>query len=183
MPTSNFQPIRLLNPHCCYRFTYLMANSADKMSCFFRSRLIWIYTVCKGRVYQGSARLELNEANSIARIVEKGCNYFHVRVFSLGSVSILHIVKRKMSYRRWSDYKMTKYRTLQSWNKRSYQQSKYLRLSLLKNILLLLHDTRKTCLFKYTENFTIKKKNENFQLKHSVIFHISAQNIDCGYSL
>ena len=26
-------------------------------------------------------------------------------------------------------------------------------------------------------------KNENFQLKHSDIFHISDQNIDCGYSL
>ena len=26
-------------------------------------------------------------------------------------------------------------------------------------------------------------KNENFQLKISGIFHISAQNIDCGYSL
>ena len=26
-------------------------------------------------------------------------------------------------------------------------------------------------------------KNENFQLKISDIFHISAQNIDCGYSL
>ena len=40
----------------------------------------------------------------------------------------------------------------------------------------------KTCLFKYTENFTTKK-NENFQIKKSDIFHISAQNIDCGYSL
>ena len=40
----------------------------------------------------------------------------------------------------------------------------------------------KTCLFKYTENFTTKK-NENFQLKISDIFHISDQNIDCGYSL
>ena len=39
----------------------------------------------------------------------------------------------------------------------------------------------KTCLFKYTENFT--NKNENFQLKISDIFHVSAQNIDCGYSL
>ena len=29
MPTSNFQPIRLLDPDCCYRFAYLMANSAD----------------------------------------------------------------------------------------------------------------------------------------------------------
>ena len=27
------------------------------------------------------------------------------------------------------------------------------------------------------------QKNENFQIKNSYIFHISAQNIDCGYSL
>ena len=26
-------------------------------------------------------------------------------------------------------------------------------------------------------------KNENFQIKNSDIFHISAQNIDCGYLL
>ena len=26
-------------------------------------------------------------------------------------------------------------------------------------------------------------KNENFQIKNSDIFHISAQNIDCGYAL
>ena len=26
-------------------------------------------------------------------------------------------------------------------------------------------------------------KDENFQIKNSDIFHISAQNIDCGYSL
>ena len=39
----------------------------------------------------------------------------------------------------------------------------------------------KTCLFKYTENFPTK--NENFQRKISDIFHISAQNKDCGYSL
>ena len=29
MPTSNFQPIRLFDPDCCYKFAYLMANSAD----------------------------------------------------------------------------------------------------------------------------------------------------------
>ena len=41
----------------------------------------------------------------------------------------------------------------------------------------------KTCLFKYmyTENFTYK--NWKFSDKISDIFHISAQNIDCGYSL
>ena len=27
------------------------------------------------------------------------------------------------------------------------------------------------------------QNNENFQIKNSNIFHISAQNIDCGYSL
>ena len=39
----------------------------------------------------------------------------------------------------------------------------------------------KTCLFKYTEIFTTK--NENLQMKNSDNFHISVQNIDCGYSL
>ena len=33
----------------------------------------------------------------------------------------------------------------------------------------------------YIENFTTKK--ENFQIKKSDIFHISTQNIGCGYSL
>ena len=40
----------------------------------------------------------------------------------------------------------------------------------------------KTSLFKYTENFTTKK-NWKFSDKNSDIFHYSAQNIDCGYSL
>ena len=39
----------------------------------------------------------------------------------------------------------------------------------------------KTCIFKYIENFT--NKNRKFSDKNSDIFHISAQNIDCGYSL
>ena len=38
----------------------------------------------------------------------------------------------------------------------------------------------KTCLFKYTENVTSKKKTENFQIKSSDNIHISAENIDCG---
>ena len=42
--------------------------------------------------------------------------------------------------------------------------------------------TTKTCLFKYIENFT--SKNWNFSdKKKNDIFHISAQNIDCGYLL
>ena len=39
----------------------------------------------------------------------------------------------------------------------------------------------KTCLFKYIENFTTK--NGKFSDKKSDSFQISAQNIDCGYSL
>ena len=39
----------------------------------------------------------------------------------------------------------------------------------------------KTSLFKYTEKFTTK--NENFQIKKIVIFHVSLKNIDCGYLL
>ena len=30
---------------------------------------------------------------------------------------------------------------------------------------------------------SLRPKNENFQVKKSDIFYISAQNIDCGYSL
>ena len=39
----------------------------------------------------------------------------------------------------------------------------------------------KTLIFKYIENFTTQ--NWKFSDKTSDIFHISAQNIDCGYSL
>ena len=39
----------------------------------------------------------------------------------------------------------------------------------------------KTRLFKYIENSL--HKTENFQIKNSNSFHISAKNIDCGYSL
>ena len=40
----------------------------------------------------------------------------------------------------------------------------------------------KTSLFKYIMKI-LSPKNEKFQIKNSDIFHISAQNIDCGYSL
>ena len=39
----------------------------------------------------------------------------------------------------------------------------------------------KTRLFKYTENFTTQKWK--FSDKNSDIYHISAENIDCGYLL
>ena len=40
---------------------------------------------------------------------------------------------------------------------------------------------RKHAYSKYIENFPTK--NRNFSDKNSDIFHISAQKIDCGYSL
>ena len=40
----------------------------------------------------------------------------------------------------------------------------------------------KTCLFKYIKNFTTKKGKLSDKKKFD-IFHISAQNINCGYSL
>ena len=51
--------LRLLDPDCWYKFIYLMANSANPDFFFFRSQLIWIYTVCKGRTYLGSAELRI----------------------------------------------------------------------------------------------------------------------------
>ena len=45
---------------------------------------------------------------------------------------------------------------------------------------------RKVTLRKHAYSNILKfspPKNENFQIKNSDIFHISAQNIDCGYSL
>ena len=40
----------------------------------------------------------------------------------------------------------------------------------------------KTCLFKCTETFTTRKCKFS-EKKKLTFFHISAQNIDCGYSL
>ena len=47
---------------------------------------------------------------------------------------------------------------------------------------MLSENITKTRVFKYIENFT--SKNRNFSDKKTLIFfHISAQNLDCGYSL
>ena len=54
-----------------------------------------------------------------------------------------------------------------------------------RHFCFLIHENgsiTKTCLFKYIENFTSKKLNF-LDKKLWYFFHISAQNIDCGYSL
>ena len=61
--------------------------------------------------------------------------------------------------------------------------------ALLGNFILKLSQyITKTRLFKYIENFTSKTskftdKKKKRKKKRNYIFHISAQNIDCGYSL
>ena len=88
-PTSNFQPIRLLDPGVWYKFAYLMANSADPKSVgFFRSQLIWIYTVFKGRVYPGSAGQGLITHKALSKIVADDilsifCIFFRENMFEI----------------------------------------------------------------------------------------------------
>ena len=54
--------------------------------------------------------------------------------------------------------------------------------TLWENVLYNMYRITKTRLFKYIENFTTKE-SESVEIKNSDIFHISAQNINCGYSL
>ena len=53
-------------------------------------------------------------------------------------------------------------------------------------ILIMNHNViiiTKTRLFKYIENFIFKKRTFSDKKKTVIFFHISAQNIDCGYLL
>ena len=60
-----------------------MTNSADP-DLHFRSQLIWIYTVCKGMVYQGSARQGLTSSFRIYKNECKKNNFFSAFVNSIG---------------------------------------------------------------------------------------------------
>ena len=55
-------------------------------------------------------------------------------------------------------------------------------LAVLGPVVYALSSITKTRLFKYIENFTTKKSGK-FADKNFDVFHISAQNINCGYSL
>ena len=56
-----------------------------------------------------------------------------------------------------------------------------MKIMILKRIKHLIYHYENTPVQIYIENFTIK--NWKFSDKKSDIFHISAQNIDCGYSI
>ena len=78
MPTSNFQPIILFDSECRYKFENLITNSADPDHGFFRGQLIWIYTVCKSRVYPGSAGQGLINIKVIrSKLRKTGWNSIH----------------------------------------------------------------------------------------------------------
>ena len=68
---------------------------------------------------------------------------------------------------------------------RNYESTTQLLFDVFRIMLVVLTPYRnihyETRLFQYIENFTTNK--ENFQIKKSDVFHILAQNIDCGYSL
>ena len=56
----------------------------------------------------------------------------------------------------------------------------------LSNLLVMSLQKKSKSLLKHAYSNILKispPKNEDFQIKNSDIFHISAQNIDCGYSL
>ena len=76
MPLSNCQPITLLNLKSWYKISqsdYLIQVDTYshtewqtvqiQISWLWRSQLIWIYTVCKGRAYPGSAGQRLTVCN------------------------------------------------------------------------------------------------------------------------
>ena len=61
-PTFTFKPIRLLIPDC-YKFTHLMANSADPDRLAYEEAKWSGPTLCKGRLYLGSAWQGLTPGN------------------------------------------------------------------------------------------------------------------------
>ena len=69
--------------------------------------------------------------------------------------------------------------------KAAYNQSLYC-FPLIQQILDILTNEPVHALRKHAYSNILKilpSKNENFQIKNTDIFHISAQNIDCGYSI
>ena len=99
-------------------------------------------------------------------------NFFHINHY-LKSVSKVALLHRFYCNRRL----FTICRQRMSWSTCSSEQSEqYLHCSIYPTVCI-----TKTRLFKYIENFTTN--NENFQMKNSGSIHISAQNVDCGYSL
>ena len=86
-PVLIFSQSDLLDPGCWYKFRYWMPNSADPDQLVFRSQLIWIYTVCKGRIYPGSAG-----AGQVKKTYEQGQSISYKLAFACSedSVFVVH---------------------------------------------------------------------------------------------
>ena len=92
MPTSNFQPIKLLGPGCLYKFTHLMANSADldqlasllDLHClqgqdifgFSRKRVKSVE--CK----EGKTHIKFLNGEKTKRIIIQKCNLYASSIFT-----------------------------------------------------------------------------------------------------
>ena len=143
---------------------------------FFRSQLIWIYTVCKDRAYLGSSGSGLifsflsiyfsfgilpletpspNEAKqSIPFITPSPMALSETNVDSKAPRKVCIFFTAGGQYSRCGQ-------TMQLWNSHNVSITKT-HSNMLKNL---------------------SPKQENFQKKKSDIFHIPARNINCGYSL
>ena len=175
---------------------------------FWRSQLIWSYTVCKGKVYPGSAGPGLRETviNSRETILSKlSCSLLKRGLYgknllaphppptththTLGSKFFPFKVNTFSGGILWARKQTWRHRICLPWQKwwKIYHASRPLKilkkrcfLEEIKEIYCFHHLT----LWKHVYLIILKilpPKNENFQIKN--IFHVSAQNIDCGYSI
>ena len=109
-------------------------------------------------------RTSLSRLNLDGRHISRKCIFWMSRAFFIEGHFIAYI---RLSYREFSAREGRNMRKRTFW---------YVRLTKTQIRIT------KTRLFKYLENFT-SKNWKFYNKKGSDIFHISAQNIDCGYSL
>ena len=97
----NFQPIRLLHLGCWYKLHILNGKQCRSRSVgFFRSQLIWIYTVFKARVFLGSAgqwlKVDTRAVLGVSKITDisvfaPNCLIFQWRCFD--NVLLLELIR------------------------------------------------------------------------------------------
>ena len=103
MPTSNFQLIRLLDLDCWYKFILNDKQCRSRSVCFFRSQLIWIYTVCK----PGISRTRVNFFSQLK--VLSFYSYFYTETYCNNLIIILQrpfFLDASTHFSIWNEKKM-----------------------------------------------------------------------------
>ena len=104
MPTSNFQPVRLLDADCCYKFT--LANSADPDQLASESWLLQkpadLDLHYRGRVCLGSAGqgFRKHTLSNILKISLSKTESFQIKIlifFSSPNIDWFHVTRRVTS--------------------------------------------------------------------------------------